>query len=242
MGSSQSSKLEEQILTLQIENEKLGKENDELKLSKSNCEVCKPCNYFQYVTKSEYNDLNNKNIECQASNSILEDSLKTLKEKSDSVDKQLKDLSDKNTSLASDKAELESKYNDIVRKYNDLIQKYGRGDDERSVEVLKDEVLKDEVLKDEVLKDEMLKDETPDEIPGEMLVDTPDIKSDETPDDTPDETPDDKESYSFKKNDVVKIIVIIILLIFSLYMVYICYKNEVNEASEINETSDVEYM
>ena len=227
MGSSQSSKLEEQILTLQIENEKLGKENDELKLSKSNCEVCEPCNYFQYVTKSEYNDLNNKNIECQASNSILEDSLKTLKEKSDSVDKQLKDLSDKNTSLASDKAELESKYNDIVRKYNDLIQKYGRGDDERSVEVLKDEVLKDE---------------TPDEIPGEMLVDTPDIKSVDTPDEMLVDTPDDKESYSFKKNDVVKIIVIIILLIFSLYMVYICYKNEVNEASEINETSDVEYM
>ena len=229
MGSSQSSKLEEQILTLQIENEKLGKENDELKLSKSNCEVCEPCNYFQYVTKSEYNDLNNKNIECQASNSILEDSLKTLKEKSDSVDKQLKDLSDKNTSLASDKAELESKYNDIVRKYNDLIQKYGRGDDERSVEV----------LKDEVLKDEMLKDETPDEIPGEMLVDTPDIKSVDTPVETSDDTPDDKESYLFKKNDVVKIIVIIILLIFSLYMVYICYKNEINE---INETSDVEYM
>ena len=227
MGSSQSSKLEEQILTLQIENEKLGKENDELKLSKSNCEVCEPCNYFQYVTKSEYNDLNNKNIECQASNSILEDSLKTLKEKSDSVDKQLKDLSDKNTSLASDKAELESKYNDIVRKYNDLIQKYGRSDDERSVEVLKDEVLKDE---------------TPDEIPGEMLVDTPDIKSVDTPDEMLVDTPDDKESYSFKKNDVVKIIVIIILLIFSLYMVYICYKNEVNEASEINETSDVEYM
>ena len=227
MGSSQSSKLEEQILTLQIENEKLGKENDELKLSKSNCEVCEPCNYFQYVTKSEYNDLNNKNIECQASNSILEDSLKTLKEKSDSVDKQLKDLSDKNTSLASDKAELESKYNDIVRKYNDLIQKYGRGDDERSVEVLKDEVLKDE---------------TPDEIPGEMLVDTPDIKSVDTPDEMLVDTPDDKESYSFKKNDVVKIIVIIILLIFSLYMVYLCYKNEVNEASEINETSDVEYM
>ena len=234
MGSSQSSKLEEQILTLQIENEKLGKENDELKLSKSNCEVCEPCNYFQYVTKSEYNDLNNKNIECQASNSILEDSLKTLKEKSDSVDKQLKDLSDKNTSLASDKAELESKYNDIVRKYNDLIQKYGRGDDERSVEVLKDEVLKDEML-----KDEMLKDETPDEVPvdtpdirpDEMLVDTPDIKSDETP--------DDKESYSFKKNDVVKIIVIIILLIFSLYMVYICYKNEENEVTETNEENEI---
>ena len=236
MGSSQSSKLEEQILTLQIENEKLGKENDELKLSKSNCEVCEPCNYFQYVTKSEYNDLNNKNIECQASNSILEDSLKTLKEKSDNVDKQLKDLSDKNTSLASDKAELESKYNDIVRKYNDLIQKYGRGDDERS--------------DDMKLNGDETPDETPDEVPvdtpdirpDEMLVDTPDIKSDETPDDTPDETPDDKESYSFKKNDVVKIIVIIILLIFSLYMVYICYKNEVNEASEINETSDVEYM
>ena len=201
MGSSQSSKLEEQILTLQIENEKLGKENDELKLSKSNCEVCEPCNYFQYVTKSEYNDLNNKNIECQASNSILEDSLKTLKEKSDSVDKQLKDLSDKNTSLASDKAELESKYNDIVRKYNDLIQKYGRGDDERS--------------------DDMK------------------LNGDEVPDETPDDTPEDKESYSFKKNDVVKIIVIIILLIFSLYMVYICYKNEVNE---VTETSDVEYM
>ena len=233
MGSSQSSKLEEQILTLQIENEKLGKENDELKLSKSNCEVCEPCNYFQYVTKSEYNDLNNKNIECQASNSILEDSLKTLKEKSDSVDKQLKDLSDKNTSLASDKAELESKYNDIVRKYNDLIQKYGRSDDERSDGM---------ILKDEVLKDEMMKDETPDEVPGEMLVDTPDIKSVDTPDEMLVDTPDDKESYSFKKNDVVKIIVIIILLIFSLYMVYICYKNEVNEASEINETSDVEYM
>ena len=226
MGSSQSSKLEEQILTLQIENEKLGKENDELKLSKSNCEVCEPCNYFQYVTKSEYNDLNNKNIECQASNSILEDSLKTLKEKSDSVDKQLKDLSDKNTSLVSDKAELESKYNDIVRKYNDLIQKYGRGDDESSDGM---------ILKDEVLKDEMMKDETPDEIPGE----TPDIKSDDTPDEMLVDTPDDKESYSFKKNDVVKIIVIIILLIFSLYMVYICYKNEVNE---VTETSDVEYM
>lgn len=209
MGSSQSSKLEEQILTLQIENEKLGKENDELKLSKSNCEVCEPCNYFQYVTKSEYNDLNNKNIECQASNSILEDSLKTLKEKSDSVDKQLKDLSDKNTSLASDKAELESKYNDIVRKYNDLIQKYGRGDDERS--------------------DDM-------KLNGdEMLDDTPDIKSD----DTPDKTPGDKESYSFKKNDVVKIIVIIILLIFSLYMVYICYKNEVNEVTETNEENEI---
>lgn len=225
MGSSQSSKLEEQILTLQIENEKLGKENDELKLSKSNCEVCKPCNYFQYVTKSEYNDLNNKNIECQASNSILEDSLKTLKEKSDSVDKQLKDLSDKNTSLVSDKAELESKYNDIVRKYNDLIQKYGRGDDERS----DDMKLNDDEVPD-IKSDEMLVD-TPDE--------TPDIKSDETPDDTPGEMPDDKESYSFKKNDVVKIIVIIILLIFSLYMVYICYKNEVNE---VTETSDVEYM
>ena len=205
MGSSQSSKLEEQILTLQIENEKLGKENDELKLSKSNCKVCEPCNYFQYVTKSEYNDLNNKNIECQASNSILEDSLKTLKEKSDSVDKQLKDLSDKNTSLASDKAELESKYNDIVRKYNDLIQKYGRGDDERS--------------------DDM-------KLNGdEMLV--------ETPDEVPDEMPDDKESYSFKKNDVVKIIVIIILLIFSLYMVYICYKNEVNEVTETNEENEI---
>ena len=209
MGSSQSSKLEEQILTLQIENEKLGKENDELKLSKSNCEVCEPCNYFQYVTKSEYNDLNNKNIECQASNSILEDSLKTLKEKSDSVDKQLKDLSDKNTSLASDKAELESKYNDIVRKYNDLIQKYGRGDDERS--------------------DDMKLNG--DEVPDEMLVDTPDIKSDDTP--------EDKESYSFKKNDVVKIIVIIILLIFSLYMVYICYKNEVNEVTETNEENEI---
>ena len=209
MGSSQSSKLEEQILTLQIEYEKLGKENDELKLSKSNCEVCKPCNYFQYVTKSEYNDLNNKNIECQTSNSILEDSLKTLKEKSDSVDKQLKDLSDKNTSLASDKAELESKYNDIVRKYNDLIQKYGRGDDERSDDM------------------KLNGDETPDE--------TPDIKSDETPDDTP----EDKESYSFKKNDVVKIIVIIILLIFSLYMVYICYKNEVNEVTETNEENEI---
>lgn len=225
MGSSQSSKLEEQILTLQIENEKLGKENDELKLSKSNCEVCEPCNYFQYVTKSEYNDLNNKNIECQASNSILEDSLKTLKEKSDSVDKQLKDLSDKNTSLVSDKAELESKYNDIVRKYNDLIQKYGRGDDERS-------------------DDMKLND---DEVPGEMPVDTPDIKSDEMPDiksdQTPDiksdETPDDKESYSFKKNDVVKIIVIMILLIFSLYMVYICYKNEVNEVTETNEENEI---
>ena len=233
MGSSQSSKLEEQILTLQIENEKLGKENDELKLSKSNCEVCEPCNYFQYVTKSEYNDLNNKNIECQASNSILEDSLKTLKEKSDSVDKQLKDLSDKNTSLASDKAELESKYNDIVRKYNDLIQKYGRGDDERSDDM-------------KLNGDEMLVD-TPDEVPGEMLVDTPDIKSDDTPDETPDdtpdetpdETPDDKESYSFKKNDVVKIIVIIILLIFSLYMVYICYKNEVNEVTETNEENEI---
>lgn len=225
MGSSQSSKLEEQILTLQIENEKLGKENDELKLSKSNCEVCEPCNYFQYVTKSEYNELNNKNIECQASNSILEDSLKTLKEKSDSVDKQLKDLSDKNTSLVSDKAELESKYNDIVRKYNDLIQKYGRGDDERS--------------------DDMKLNG--DEVPGEMPVDTPDIKSDEMPDKTPDikfdempdETPDDKESYSFKKNDVVKIIVIIILLIFSLYMVYICYKNEVNEVTETNEENEI---
>ena len=232
MGSSQSSKLEEQILTLQIENEKLGKENDELKLSKSNCEVCEPCNYFQYVTKSEYNDLNNKNIECQASNSILEDSLKTLKEKSDSVDKQLKDLSDKNTSLASDKAELESKYNDIVRKYNDLIQKYGRGDDERS--------------DDMKLNGDDTPVETPDEVPGETPVDTPDIKSDDTPDETPGEmlvdTPEDKESYSFKKNDVVKIIVIIILLIFSLYMVYICYKNEVNETNEINETSDVEYM
>lgn len=217
MGSSQSSKLEEQILTLQIENEKLGKENDELKLSKSNCEVCEPCNYFQYVTKSEYNDLNNKNIECQASNSILEDSLKTLKEKSDSVDKQLKDLSDKNTSLVSDKAELESKYNDIVRKYNDLIQKYGRGDDERS--------------DDMKLNGDETPDETPDEVPGE----TPDIKSDETPDDTP----EDKESYSFKKNDVVKIIVIIILLIFSLYMVYICYKNEVNEVTETNEENEI---
>ena len=213
MGSSQSSKLEEQILTLQIENEKLGKENDELKLSKSNCEVCEPCNYFQYVTKSEYNDLNNKNIECQASNSILEDSLKTLKEKSDSVDKQLKDLSDKNTSLASDKAELESKYNDIVRKYNDLIQKYGRGDDERSDDM------------------KLNGDETPDDTPDK----TPDIKSDETPDDTP----EDKESYSFKKNDVVKIIVIIILLIFSLYMVYICYKNEVNEVTETNEENEI---
>ena len=205
MGSSQSSKLEEQILTLQIENEKLGKENDELKLSKSNCEVCEPCNYFQYVTKSEYNDLNNKNIECQASNSILEDSLKTLKEKSDSVDKQLKDLSDKNTSLVSDKAELESKYNDIVRKYNDLIQKYGRGDDERSDDM------------------KLNGDETPDD----------------TPDEVPDEMPDDKESYSFKKNDVVKIIVIIILLIFSLYMVYICYKNEVNEVTETNEENEI---
>ena len=221
MGSSQSSKLEEQILTLQIENEKLGKENDELKLSKSNCEVCEPCNYFQYVTKSEYNDLNNKNIECQASNSILEDSLKTLKEKSDSVDKQLKDLSDKNTSLVSDKAELESKYNDIVRKYNDLIQKYGRGDDERS--------------DDMKLNGDETPDDTPDEVPGEMLVDTPDIKSDETPV----EVPDDKESYSFKKNDVVKIIVIIILLIFSLYMVYICYKNEVNEVTETNEENEI---
>ena len=217
MGSSQSSKLEEQILTLQIENEKLGKENDELKLSKSNCEVCEPCNYFQYVTKSEYNDLNNKNIECQASNSILEDSLKTLKEKSDSVDKQLKDLSDKNTSLASDKAELESKYNDIVRKYNDLIQKYGRGDDERS--------------DDMKLNGDETPDDTPDEVPGE----TPDIKSD----DTPDKTPGDKESYSFKKNDVVKIIVIIILLIFSLYMVYICYKNEENEVTETNEENEI---
>lgn len=233
MGSSQSSKLEEQILTLQIENEKLGKENDELKLSKSNCEVCEPCNYFQYVTKSEYNDLNNKNIECQASNSILEDSLKTLKEKSDSVDKQLKDLSDKNTSLASDKAELESKYNDIVRKYNDLIQKYGRGDDERS--------------DDMKLNGDETPDDTPDEVPGEMLVDTPDIKSDDTPDKTPDikfdemlvDTPEDKESYSFKKNDVVKIIVIIILLIFSLYMVYICYKNEVNEVTETNEENEI---
>lgn len=233
MGSSQSSKLEEQILTLQIENEKLGKENDELKLSKSNCEVCEPCNYFQYVTKSEYNDLNNKNIECQASNSILEDSLKTLKEKSDSVDKQLKDLSDKNTSLVSDKAELESKYNDIVRKYNDLIQKYGRGDDERS--------------DDMKLNGDETPDDTPDEVPGEMLVDTPDIKSDdtpdiksdETPDETPDEVPEDKESYSFKKNDVVKIIVIIILLIFSLYMVYICYKNEVNEVTETNEENEI---
>ena len=225
MGSSQSSKLEEQILTLQIENEKLGKENDELKLSKSNCEVCEPCNYFQYVTKSEYNDLNNKNIECQASNSILEDSLKTLKEKSDSVDKQLKDLSDKNTSLVSDKAELESKYNDIVRKYNDLIQKYGRGDDERS--------------------DDMKLNG--DEVPGEMPVDTPDETPVDTPDETPDDTPDikydetpvDKESYSFKKNDVVKIIVIIILLIFSLYMVYICYKNEVNEVTETNEENEI---
>ena len=213
MGSSQSSKLEEQILTLQIENEKLGKENDELKLSKSNCEVCEPCNYFQYVTKSEYNDLNNKNIECQASNSILKDSLKTLKEKSDSVDKQLKDLSDKNTSLVSDKAELESKYNDIVRKYNDLIQKYGRGDDERSDDM------------------KLNGDEVPDETPDE----TPDIKSDETLVDTP----EDKESYSFKKNDVVKIIVIIILLIFSLYMVYICYKNEVNEVTETNEENEI---
>ena len=233
MGSSQSSKLEEQILTLQIENEKLGKENDELKLSKSNCEVCEPCNYFQYVTKSEYNDLNNKNIECQASNSILEDSLKTLKEKSDNVDKQLKDLSDKNTSLVSDKAELESKYNDIVRKYNDLIQKYGRGDDERS--------------DDMKLNGDETPDDTPDEVPGE----TPDIKSDETPDiksdETPDiksdetlvDTPEDKESYSFKKNDVVKIIVIIILLIFSLYMVYICYKNEVNEVTETNEENEI---
>ena len=225
MGSSQSSKLEEQILTLQIENEKLGKENDELKLSKSNCKVCEPCNYFQYVTKSEYNDLNNKNIECQASNSILEDSLKTLKEKSDSVDKQLKDLSDKNTSLASDKAELESKYNDIVRKYNDLIQKYGRGDDERS--------------DDMKLNGDEVPDETPDETPDiksdETLVDTPDIKSDETPV----EVPDDKESYSFKKNDVVKIIVIIILLIFSLYMVYICYKDEVNEVTETNEENEI---
>ena len=225
MGSSQSSKLEEQILTLQIENEKLGKENDELKLSKSNCEVCEPCNYFQYVTKSEYNDLNNKNIECQASNSILEDSLKTLKEKSDSVDKQLKDLSDKNTSLVSDKAELESKYNDIVRKYNDLIQKYGRGDDERS--------------DDMKLNGDETPDDTPDEVPGE----TPDIKSDETPDIKSDETlvdtPEDKESYSFKKNDVVKIIVIIILLIFSLYMVYICYKNEVNEVTETNEENEI---
>ena len=219
MGSSQSSKLEEQILTLQIENEKLGKENDELKLSKSNCEVCEPCNYFQYVTKSEYNDLNNKNIECQASNSILEDSLKTLKEKSDSVDKQLKDLSDKNTSLASDKAELESKYNDIVRKYNDLIQKYGRGDDERS---------DDMKLNGDEVPDET-PDETPDIRPDEMLVD-------KTPDD---ETPDDKESYSFKKNDVVKIIVIIILLIFSLYMVYICYKNEENEVTETNEENEI---
>lgn len=213
MGSSQSSKLEEQILTLQIENEKLGKENDELKLSKSNCEVCEPCNYFQYVTKSEYNDLNNKNIECQASNSILEDSLKTLKEKSDSVDKQLKDLSDKNTSLASDKAELESKYNDIVRKYNDLIQKYGRGDDERSDDM------------------KLNGDETPDDTPDK----TPDIKFDEMLVDTP----EDKESYSFKKNDVVKIIVIIILLIFSLYMVYICYKNEVNEVTETNEENEI---
>ena len=229
MGSSQSSKLEEQILTLQIENEKLGKENDELKLSKSNCEVCEPCNYFQYVTKSEYNDLNNKNIECQASNSILEDSLKTLKEKSDSVDKQLKDLSDKNTSLVSDKAELESKYNDIVRKYNDLIQKYGRGDDERS--------------DDMKLNGDEVPGEMPVDTPDETPVDTPDETPDDTPDiksvDTPDDTPDDKESYSFKKNDVVKIIVIIILLIFSLYMVYICYKNEVNE---VTETSDVEYM
>ena len=213
MGSSQSSKLEEQILTLQIENEKLGKENDELKLSKSNCEVCEPCNYFQYVTKSEYNDLNNKNIEYQASNSILEDSLKTLKEKSDSVDKQLKDLSDKNTSLASDKAELESKYNDIVRKYNDLIQKYGRGDDERSDDM------------------KLNGDETPDDTPDK----TPDIKFDEMLVDTP----EDKESYSFKKNDVVKIIVIIILLIFSLYMVYICYKNEVNEVTETNEENEI---
>ena len=213
MGSSQSSKLEEQILTLQIENEKLGKENDELKLSKSNCEVCEPCNYFQYVTKSEYNDLNNKNIECQASNSILEDSLKTLKEKSDSVDKQLKDLSDKNTSLVSDKAELESKYNDIVRKYNDLIQKYGRGDDERSDDM------------------KLNGDETPDDTPDK----TPDIKFDEMLVDTP----EDKESYSFKKNDVVKIIVIIILLIFSLYMVYICYKNEVNEVTETNEENEI---
>lgn len=233
MGSSQSSKLEEQILTLQIENEKLGKENDELKLSKSNCKVCEPCNYFQYVTKSEYNDLNNKNIECQASNSILEDSLKTLKEKSDSVDKQLKDLSDKNTSLASDKAELESKYNDIVRKYNDLIQKYGRGDDERS--------------DDMKLNGDEVPDETPDEVPDiksdetpvDTPDDTPDIKSDEMLVDTPVEVPDDKESYSFKKNDVVKIIVIIILLIFSLYMVYICYKNEVNEVTETNEENEI---
>ena len=229
MGSSQSSKLEEQILTLQIENEKLGKENDELKLSKSNCEVCEPCNYFQYVTKSEYNELNNKNIECQASNSILEDSLKTLKEKSDSVDKQLKDLSDKNTSLVSDKAELESKYNDIVRKYNDLIQKYGRGDDERSDDMKLNGDDTPVETPDEV------PGETPDEVPGETPVDTPDIKSV----DTPDETPDDKESYSFKKNDVVKIIVIIILLIFSLYMVYICYKNEVNEVTETNEENEI---
>ena len=233
MGSSQSSKLEEQILTLQIENEKLGKENDELKLSKSNCEVCEPCNYFQYVTKSEYNDLNNKNIECQASNSILEDSLKTLKEKSDSVDKQLKDLSDKNTSLVSDKAELESKYNDIVRKYNDLIQKYGRGDDERS---------DDMKLNGDEVPDET-PDETPDiksdEVPDKTPDETPDIKSDDTPDIKSDETPEDKESYSFKKNDVVKIIVIIILLIFSLYMVYICYKNEVNEVTETNEENEI---
>ena len=221
MGSSQSSKLEEQILTLQIENEKLGKENDELKLSKSNCEVCEPCNYFQYVTKSEYNDLNNKNIECQASNSILEDSLKTLKEKSDNVDKQLKDLSEKNTSLASDKAELESKYNDIVRKYNDLIQKYGRGDDERSDDM--------KLNGDETLV------ETPDKTPDDTPDKTPDIKFDEMLVDTP----DDKESYSFKKNDVVKIIVIIILLIFSLYMVYICYKNEVNEVTETNEENEI---
>lgn len=229
MGSSQSSKLEEQILTLQIENEKLGKENDELKLSKSNCEVCEPCNYFQYVTKSEYNDLNNKNIECQASNSILEDSLKTLKEKSDNVDKQLKDLSDKNTSLVSDKAELESKYNDIVRKYNDLIQKYGRGDDERSDDM------------------KLNGDETPDDTPDETPDEVPDKTPDDTPDKTPDiksdetlvDTPEDKESYSFKKNDVVKIIVIIILLIFSLYMVYICYKNEVNEVTETNEENEI---
>lgn len=229
MGSSQSSKLEEQILTLQIENEKLGKENDELKLSKSNCEVCEPCNYFQYVTKSEYNDLNNKNIECQASNSILEDSLKTLKEKSDSVDKQLKDLSDKNTSLASDKAELESKYNDIVRKYNDLIQKYGRGDDERSDDM--------KLNGDETPDD--TPDETPDEVPDKTPDDTPDKTPDIKSDETPDDTPEDKESYSFKKNDVVKIIVIIILLIFSLYMVYICYKNEVNEVTETNEENEI---
>lgn len=124
MGSSQSNELKEQVLTLQIENEKLGKENDELRLSKSNCEICEPCNYYEYVTKKEYNNLNNKYTECQTSTSVLNDNYESLKEKSDQVDEKINELSNKYTTLTTEKTELENNYNEIVRKYNDLVQKY----------------------------------------------------------------------------------------------------------------------